>query len=77
VMLDDQEVTDHLWLNYTKQFAELGLLTKGEIIQFNARVHRYKKGYAAVKVIDYGLQRPTKVSIIESLTDNRAKLPPL
>ncbi|KRK13909.1 hypothetical protein FD51_GL000481 [Lacticaseibacillus zeae DSM 20178 = KCTC 3804] len=77
VMLGDQEVTDHLWLNYTKQFAELGLLTKGEIIQFNARVHRYKKGYAEAKVTDYGLQRPTKVSIIKSLTEDRAKLPPL
>ncbi|RXT58358.1 hypothetical protein [Lacticaseibacillus chiayiensis] len=78
VMLDDQEVTDHLWLNYTKQFADLGQLNKGEIVQFNARVHRYKKGYGdAAKLTDYGLQRPTKVSIIKSLTENRAKLPPL
>ncbi|WP_424320657.1 hypothetical protein ACPD8N_10595 [Lacticaseibacillus chiayiensis] len=79
IMLDDQELTDHLWLNYTKHFADLGELTKGEVVQFDARVHRYAKGYgdATAKIIDYGLQRPTKVSIIKSLTEKRAKLPPL
>ena len=79
VMVADEEVTDHLWLNYTKQFASLGMLKQGERLQFNARVHRYKKGYgsAAAKIVDYGLQRPTKISIIESKTADRRKLPPL
>ena len=31
-------VTDHLWLNYTKQFVKLGELIQGDILQFNGRV---------------------------------------
>lgn len=61
-------VTDHLWLNLTKGFAELNLQC-GDVVQFNARISLYERGRAnqkrkktASKNRDWGLVRPTKVS---------------
>ena len=60
-------VTDHLWFNYTKGFAELGLKA-GDVVQFNARVKKYVKGYRGRRddvdkpiETDYKLSHPTKL----------------
>lgn len=58
------EVTDHLWLNLTKGFKELGALYSGDVVAFNARVRPYKKGYAEDWEIDYKLSHPTKVEAL-------------
>lgn len=60
-----QPVTDHLWFNYGKQFIDLGLLHVGDLIQFDARVDNYYKGYFdEPKRKDYKLSRPTKVGLL-------------
>jgi hypothetical protein len=38
-------LTDHLWLNLTKGIAALGTLQAGDVIEFEARVKGYLKGY--------------------------------
>lgn len=58
-------VTDHLWLNLTKGFADLGLLNEGDSIQFNGRVAPYTKGYGSNSIQDYKLTYPSKVMLIE------------
>ncbi|QQP29046.1 hypothetical protein [Lactobacillus ultunensis] len=48
-IIDDPEktrlVTDHPWLNLTKNFTNLDLLHSGDKIQFNDQVAEYTKGY--------------------------------
>lgn len=64
-------VSDHVWFSLTKGFQKLGELTKGEIIQFNARVKSYLKGYINEREfinnreIDYKLNNPSKVVRLE------------
>lgn len=65
---DGEILTDHLWMNVGKRIEELKL-TPGNIIQFDARVKPYVKGYSKdddenPKRIDYGLEYPSKLSII-------------
>lgn len=63
-----QIVTDHLWFNLTRGF-EAANPTKGDVLQFNARVSNYIKGYMGYRddvydhpiEEDYKLSRPTKV----------------
>ncbi|WP_337328063.1 hypothetical protein [Chryseolinea sp. T2] len=63
-------VTDHLWFTMTKGFEALGTLTSGDIIQFEARVTDYRKGYVNRRIgvnqrsVDYKLSRPTKMRIV-------------
>ena len=38
-------ITEHLWLNYTKGFLDLGELLTGDLLRFNGRVASYVKGY--------------------------------
>ena len=66
-------VTDHIWLNHTKQFQALGDLREGDIIEFHARVREYVKGYCGRRDdvaeenpprIDYKLSHPTQFKII-------------
>lgn len=38
-------VSDQHWFNYTKTLKALGALTAGDVIEFNARVDNYQKGY--------------------------------
>ena len=40
-----ERVTDHLWFGYTKGFEALGRLEEGMVIEFDARVKEYTKGY--------------------------------
>jgi hypothetical protein len=63
-------VTDHLWFARTKTFDALGPLKTGDLIEFEARVTHYRKGYVNRKIrvnessVDYKLSRPTKLRII-------------
>lgn len=66
-------VTDHLWFNLTKGFAALEL-EEGDLVQFDARVKEYEKGYKGWDFekqlespieIDYKLSHPTKLSVLK------------
>lgn len=61
-------VADHLWFSYTKGFEAINL-TAGTIIEFEARVKEYKKGYVNrslnlnARKTDFKLSHPTKIYI--------------
>ncbi|MGC3946508.1 MAG: hypothetical protein QM762_18620 [Chryseolinea sp.] len=63
-------VTDHLWFTMTKGFEALGTLTAGDVIEFEARVTDYRKGYVNRRInvnqrsVDYKLSRPTKMKVV-------------
>jgi len=66
-------VTDHLWFNFTKGFQSANL-AEGDIVQFDARVKEYEKGYKGRKesvyseiTEDYKLSFPTKVKNLKQL----------
>ena len=61
---NQQEITDHLWFTYTKRFQEVNL-KEGNIIEFDARVKEYWKGYREDIEKDYKLSHPTKIFIIQ------------
>ncbi len=56
-------LADHLWFNLTKRFADLGELRRGDILSFEARVRRYKKGSGKT---DYKLIYPTKIKKVRT-----------
>jgi hypothetical protein len=64
--------TDHIWFTVGKTLAKL-MLKPGEIVEFDARVGEYIKGYVNhreyidEREIDYKLNRPTKFSKLEVL----------
>jgi len=72
--IKDQEgnvLTDHLWFNYTREISRLyceGKLQVGTIVEFNARVRAYQKGYMGdgreFGKIDYKLKYPRKFTVI-------------
>lgn len=60
-------VTDHLWFNMTRGFAQANLQA-GDIVEFRGRVEKYVKGYKGWRddvckplEEDYKLSFPTKV----------------
>jgi hypothetical protein len=60
-------VCDHLWFNFIRAFADLEL-HPGDLVQFDARVKEYLKGYFGWRdevwkpaEVDYKLSHPTKV----------------
>ena len=63
-------VADHQWFALTKAF-EKAKLEQGMMIEFEARVKVYKKGYVNTKLsinrqqTDYKLSFPTKVVVIK------------
>jgi len=66
-----ENVTDHLWFNFTKQFEKVDL-KENDVVEFDARVKRYKKGYQGYRddvykpvEIDYKLSHPTKIKILK------------
>lgn len=67
-------LTDHLWFTCGKQFDTLDL-HEGDIVQFDARVTQYLKGYLGrnefdeegFQSIDYRLSFPTKVFKLSGL----------
>jgi hypothetical protein len=65
-------LADHIWLKCGKRMEDLGVLNKGDIIQFDARVTKYIKGYHGVVAQERGeewsqedwrLSTPTNVKI--------------
>jgi len=60
-------ISDHLWFNMTKGFEQLGTLKEGDILQFEARVKKYRKGYVNRRAgidqseFDYKLSHPTRI----------------
>lgn len=71
-IVDDPEhpkmITDHLWLNLTKGFAQLGLLKEGDRLQFNGRVSEYSKGFINKDKKDYELTYPTQIKLLTDRT---------
>lgn len=69
---DDKGATDHIWLTCGKWSENI---SERDIIEFDARVTSYKKGYrghrfdidildAPPPSVDYRLSRPTQVKIV-------------
>jgi hypothetical protein len=62
-------VTDHVWFSYTKGFEKIKL-TEGSVIEFEARVKEYTKGYVNMgfhltkRTIDFKLSHPTKIKLV-------------
>lgn len=71
----NQIVTDHIWFSYTKGFEKI-LLSEGTLVEFEARIKEYKKGYVnkSYKInnskTDYKLSNPTKIKKIDSANSN-------
>lgn len=66
----NERVTDHLWFNLTKAFEALAL-HEGTVLEFDARVKQYKKGYVNPRIkinhqkTDFKLSHPTKIAVIK------------
>lgn len=64
-------VADHLWFSFSKSFEKLSL-TEGAVLEFEARVKAYTKGYENKrygirnKTSDFKLSHPTKIKIISA-----------
>ncbi len=72
--MQGKDLCDHIWLNETKGFRELGVLYPGDRIAFDARVGAYLKGYAGREeeegggqYVDYKLTRPTKLMFLSKV----------
>ncbi len=67
----NKKVSDHIWFSLTKGFEDSGLKEgkEGSIVEFEARVKEYKKGYVNKlykineQTVDYKLSHPTKIKI--------------
>ena len=63
-----ERVTDHVWFSFTRGFEKI-TLKEGVVVEFEARVKEYAKGYvnpilgAKKRTIDYKLSHPTKIKI--------------
>lgn len=67
-------VTDHAWLSVGKQLADLGELGPGDVLEFDARVAPYEKGYRGRNITaqidsparsDFKLRNPTRLRIVQ------------
>jgi hypothetical protein len=65
----NETVADHLWFSFTKGFESIQL-TEGTVIEFEARVKEYSKGYVNSRykinnrASDFKLSNPTKIKVI-------------
>ena len=67
----NKKVTDHIWFTFTKGFQDAGLKEgkEGSVVEFEARVKEYRKGYVNKaggineSKIDYKLSHPTQIRI--------------
>lgn len=63
-------VADHVWFSYTKGFEKIKL-DEGVIVEFEARIKEYAKGYVNKKIginnrkIDFKLSNPTKINLVK------------
>lgn len=66
----NQVVADHIWFAYTTGF-EKASLTESALIQFEARIKEYSKGYVNKQYginnrkRDYKLSHPTKIKVVK------------
>jgi hypothetical protein len=66
----NQLMCDHIWFSLTKSFEKLNL-TSGDVLQFDARIKEYQKGYknSAYKIDntskDFKLSHPTNISLVK------------
>ena len=72
-MIERKVVTDHLWFTMGKRFQSLNL-QNGDIVEFDARVTRYYKGYQGRREdelhpieLDYRLSFPTKLKKVDAM----------
>jgi hypothetical protein len=62
----NEKITDHVWFTFSKSFDALNLQI-GDVIEFDARIKGYKKGYVSKalginqRTSDYKLSHPTKI----------------
>lgn len=67
-------VADHVWFSYSKAFEKI-TLTEGIVLEFDARVQEYSKGYVNkryginTRTTDFKLSHPTKVKKVENPED--------
>lgn len=65
-------ITDHLWFSYTKGFEKIQL-RPGSIVEFDARVKEYKKGYVNKRYginegsKDFKLSHPTNIILAKAI----------
>ncbi len=68
-------ISDHAWVACNENFNDIGNLTKGDVIQFNAKIKEYIKGYwdlrEEINIIkpyekDYKFDELKKVRIIKA-----------
>jgi hypothetical protein len=63
-------MTDHIWFSYTQCFQNASLI-EGCLVEFDARVKKYSKGYVNKKLgvnngtTDFKLSNPTKIVSIK------------
>ena len=74
IRLDNNELaTDHIWFTVGKTISSLNL-NSGDVVEFDARVGDYVKGYVNYRefiderTVDYKLNRPTRFKIIHKAT---------
>ncbi len=64
-------ITDHLWFAYTKGFEDANLKS-GCLVEFEARIKKYEKGYANkqlgldLRKFDYKLNHLTKIKVVKN-----------
>jgi hypothetical protein len=69
-------LTDHIWFSYTKGFEKVNL-QPGTVVEFEARIKVYTKGYLNRtrrmdnRKTDYRLSHPTRISIVSGSQWNR------
>jgi hypothetical protein len=67
----NQVVSDHHWFAYTKGFEKVNL-KEGVVVEFDARVKEYKKGYVNKQLkinnrkTDFKLSHPTNIVICKA-----------
>jgi hypothetical protein len=66
----NQVVADHVWFSLTKGFESLPL-TPGDVVEFEARVKEYSKGYVNRRYKinnqskDFKLSNPTRIKLVK------------
>ena len=73
IFMDEKKmVTDHIWMNATLGMQELGEIQQGQILEFKARVKKYRKGSITRNIpvsFDYELTRPTQWKFISAIDE--------
>ena len=65
----NKKLSDHLWFGFTKGFEVAGIKEgkEGSVVEFEARIREYKKGYVNKRyginrqTTDFKLSHPTKI----------------